>query len=267
MRVTDAVDHDTLSGDLARTMREAGALAVRTFQQPLKSWTKARNSPVSEADMAVDAFLRARLTALMPDCAWLSEESSDDLARLSSRRLWIVDPIDGTRAYIAGRADWSISVALVEDGRPVAASIFAPIEDSLFLAGAGRGATRNGLPIAASAGAAIAHARAAGPKPLLDRLAALAPGIAAEPKIHSLALRLARVAQGRLDIAFASAESNDWDLAAADLLVHEAGGALTTLQGHPLNYNRADPRHGALVAAGRDRHRTLVEAVRTHDFM
>jgi myo-inositol-1(or 4)-monophosphatase len=267
LRVTDAVDYATLGADLARTMREAGALARRTFQQPLRSWTKAHNSPVSEADIAVDELLRARLTALLPDCAWLSEESSDDLARLKSGRLWIVDPIDGTRAYIAGRADWSISVALVEDGRPIAASIFAPVEDSLFLAGAGRGATRNGQPIAASAGAAIAQARAAGPKPFLDRLAALAPDVAAEPKIHSLALRLARVAQGRLDIAFASADSHDWDLAAADLLVHEAGGALTTLQGQTLNYNRADPTHGALVAAGRERHRTLVEAALTQDFV
>jgi myo-inositol-1(or 4)-monophosphatase len=266
LRVTDAVDHEALGEELARTLREAGALARRTFQQPLKSWTKAHNSPVSEADIAVDDFLRARLLALVP-CAWLSEESRDDPARLSSRCLWVVDPIDGTRAYIAGRADWAISVALVEAGRPVAAALYAPVEDALFLAGAGRGATLNGAPIAASAGAAIAHARAAGPKPLLDRLAVLAPGVAVEPKIHSLALRLARVAQGRLDIAFASADSSDWDLAAADLLVHEAGGALTTLQGHPLNYNRADPTHGALVAAGRDRHRILVEAARRHDFV
>jgi myo-inositol-1(or 4)-monophosphatase len=267
LQVTDAVDYEALGEDLARTLREAGALAQRTFQQPLKSWTKAHDSPVSEADIAVDDFLRARLTALLPGCAWLSEESRDDPVRLSSRRLWIVDPIDGTRAYIAGRADWAISVALVEAGRPVAAAIFAPVEDSLFLAAAGRGTTLNGAPTAASAGAALAHVRAAGPKPLLDRLAALAPGIIAEPKIHSLALRLARVAQGRLDVAFASADSNDWDLAAADLLVHEAGGALTTLQGHPLNYNRADPTHGALVAAGRDRHGTLVEAARTHGFV
>ena len=103
---------------LEAAVREAGALAASTFQTALKSWTKDGGSPVSEADIAVDNFLRERLTRLAPDYGWLSEESEDDPARLDAPRVWIVDPIDGTRAYLAGRTDWSISVALVEDGRP-----------------------------------------------------------------------------------------------------------------------------------------------------
>jgi len=251
-----------LKAALEAAVREAGALAARSFQTTVKSWDKTGGSPVSEVDMAVDKFLRERLMRLAPDCGWLSEETEDDLIRLDSSRMWIVDPIDGTRAYLAGRTDWSISIALVENGRPVLAAIFAPMQDALYLAAAGEGATLNGTAATASAGADFDTAHAAGPKPMLERLAPVAPRLVAEPKVFSLALRLARVAAGSLDLAFASANSHDWDLAAADLLVHEAGGALTTFAGQQLIYNRADPLHGALVAAGRSRHEAFLALVR-----
>jgi myo-inositol-1(or 4)-monophosphatase len=243
-------------------VREAGALAARTFQTSLKSWSKTGGSPVSEADIAVDNFLRERLKSLAPDCGWLSEETEDDLARLHAPRMWIVDPIDGTRAYLSGRTDWSISVALVENGRPMIAAIFAPMQDALYLAALGEGATLNGSAVTATGGADFDGIQAAGPKPMLERLAKVAANLVAEPKVFSLALRLARVAAGTLDVAFASENSHDWDLAAADLLVHEAGGALTTFAGQQLIYNRADPLHGALVAAGRSRHEAFLALVR-----
>jgi myo-inositol-1(or 4)-monophosphatase len=257
-----APDTATLIPGLEAAVREAGALAAGKFQTALKTWTKEGGSPVSEADIAVDKFLRRRLTTLAPDAGWLSEESEDDRARMHAPRLWVVDPIDGTRAYVNGRTDWAISVALVEDGRPIAGAIFAPMEDGLYLAVAAEGATRNGLPVAASAGGDFTRARVAGPKPIIEHFARSAAGIIAEPKVHSLALRMARTASGRLDIAFASADSHDWDLAAADLLVHEAGGALTRFDGAPLVYNSAEARHEALVAAGRARHARVVEIVR-----
>jgi len=194
--------------------------------------------------------------------AWLSEESVDDPARLSARYVWIVDPIDGTRAYLAGLPDWAVSVALVADGRPVTACLYAPVTDEFFMAVAGNGATRNGVAIAASGGASIAQARIAGPKGLLERLAGVAPPFAAMPRVPSLALRLARVAQGTFDAAIAGGNSHDWDLAAADLLVHEAGGAITPFGGGPVIYNRPVPRHGTLVAAGLDRHATLIDLLR-----
>jgi myo-inositol-1(or 4)-monophosphatase len=239
LRAIEPIARAPLKDELAAVVREAGNLAASTFRRELKSWTKGGGSPVSEADIAVDRLLRERLTRLVPDCGWLSEESEDDRARLGSSRLWIVDPIDGTRAYLNGGTDWAISVALVDDGRPVVACVFAPMDDGLYLGVAGKGATRDGARIAASAGAGFAQARTAGPKPLIEHFAKSAPGILAEPKVHSLALRLARTAAGRLDIAFASSESHDWDLAAADLLVHESGGALTTFDGRPLAYNSA----------------------------
>jgi myo-inositol-1(or 4)-monophosphatase len=244
-------------------VREAGALAARTFQTSVKNWTKHGGSPVSDADIAVDNFLRGRLKAIAPDCGWLSEESEDDLARLHAPRIWVVDPIDGTRAYLSGRTDWSVSVALVQNGRPVIGAIFAPMQDALYLAAAGKGTTLNGSAVAASGGAGLGGIHAAGPKPMLERLAKVASNLVAEPKVFSLALRIARVAAGTLDLAFASPNSHDWDLAAADLLVHEAGGALTTFAGQQLIYNRAEPLHRALVAAGRARHEAFLALVRT----
>jgi myo-inositol-1(or 4)-monophosphatase len=262
LRAPEPTTRAPLKDALADIVREAGALAAGMFGgAALKSWTKHGDSPVTEADIAVDKLLRERLTALMPDAGWLSEETEDTRARLSGSRLWIADPIDGTRAYLNGRTDWSVSVALVEAGRPVAAAVFAPMEDGLYLAAAGEGATRDGLPIAPSSGG-FEGAHVAGPKPMIGELEKFAPGIVAEPKVHSLALRLARVAAGKLDIAFASKNSRDWDLAAADLIVHAAGGAMTTLDGQTAIYNSVEARHGALVAAGRARHPRVIAITR-----
>jgi len=249
---------------LAAAVREAGALALTTFRTPLKTWTKHRDSPVSEADIAVDALLKQRLSGARPDFGWLSEETEDDPRRMQAAMVWVVDPIDGTRAYIAGYEDWSISAALVAGGRPIAAAVYAPVAEQLFVAADGEGATINGVAIAASEGADLDGARIAGPQGFLNRLSTERPAIVAMPKVHSLALRMARVASGDLDAALASGNAHDWDLAAADLLVHEAGGALTALDGRHLAYNQPTPRHGTLVAAGRSRHEILIEVVRNN---
>jgi myo-inositol-1(or 4)-monophosphatase len=261
LRANDGDERAALAGHLAAAVREAGVLALGMFGPSLKTWTKGHGSPVSAADIAVDELLRARLVDAGPGIAWLSEESPEDPARRAARRVWVIDPIDGTRAYIAGRADWSVAAALVEDGRPVAAAVFAPAEPAFYFALAGKGATLDGTPIAATSGKSLDGTRVAGPKSWHDRLAALGLTIDAVPRIHSIALRFAQVARGTLDAAFSAGSSHDWDLAAADLLVHEAGGALTTLAGRELVYNRTDLVHGPLVAAGRARHGTLIGLV------
>ncbi|MCF8478258.1 MAG: 3'(2'),5'-bisphosphate nucleotidase CysQ, partial [Pseudolabrys sp.] len=123
-----------LLGGLEAIMREAGELARVTSRGDFKRWTKgADNSPVSEGDIAVNNLLRARLTRLAPQAGWLSEETEDDLAGRSMASAWIVDPIDGTRAYIAGKPDWTISVALVDNARPALAALYAPVTDEMFL--------------------------------------------------------------------------------------------------------------------------------------
>jgi myo-inositol-1(or 4)-monophosphatase len=256
-----APDDLTCLGErLQSAVREAGVLARGMFGTTLKNWTKGpTESPVSEADIAVDVLLRERLTAGGEAIAWLSEESIDDPARLAARRVWVIDPIDGTRAYIAGFPDWAVSAALVEDGRPIVACLYAPVAEHFFVARVKAGATCNGAPIAVTTGTTMDGARIAGPRSLLERLSAVAPAFTAMPRVRSLALRLAQVAHGLCDVAFAGGNSHDWDLAAADLLVHEAGGALTSVAGGTVTYNRPVPRHGTLVAAGRDRHAALIE--------
>ena len=247
---------------LKGAVREAGVLAQSLFRTELKNWTKGASSPVSEADIAVNDLLEARLRAATPDYGWLSEESVDDDARLGKRLVWIVDPIDGTRAYLAHRDDWCVSAALVEGASPILAAVYAPVIDEFFFAARGQGATLNDRAVQATAGTELDFSRMAGPKPLVQRLSASPDDITLHPRIGSLALRLCRVADGSLDAAFAGGQSRDWDLAAANLIVQEAGGRMTALSGDAIEYNRREVTHGVLVAAGRERHARIVEHFR-----
>jgi myo-inositol-1(or 4)-monophosphatase len=252
---------------LKDSVREAGALALSLFRTELKNWTKGASSPVSEADIAVNELLERRLWGATPDYGWLSEESADDERRLERRLVWIVDPIDGTRGYLAGREDWCVSVALVEDTSPVLAAVFAPASDEFFFAMRSLGATRNDAPICTTSGTVLDFSRVAGPKSLVERLNPSPSEITLHPRIASLALRLCRVAQGELDVAFAGGQSKDWDLAAANLIVQEANGIMTSLSGDQILYNRRDVMHGVLVAAGRDRHASIVSRFRSRPLL
>lgn len=258
--------NDLPSIDLAQTataaaavVAEAGAIALGFFRRSAERWTKADNSPVTEADLAVDRFLKERLPPLVPDAAWLSEETADTAERLAARRVWIVDPIDGTRSFIEGIPEWVISVALVEDGRPILAVVLNPSTDEAFAAEEGAGARLSGKPILATGGTELAGALVAGPNLLLQAFDRF--GIERSPWVHALANRLARVAAGRLDAAVARNDAYDWDIAAAHLLIVEAGGVLTDVAGRPPVYNRPVPRHGALLASGPGRHAVLLAAM------
>src|SRR3954447_15567246 len=232
------------------------------FRTELKKWTKGASSPVSEADIAVNDLLERRLRPATPGYRSGFPESADDFARLGKRLLWVVDPIDGTRNYLAGREDWCVSVALVDNGSPLLAALYAPAHGEFFFAARGQGAACNGTPLQATSGTELDFARVAGPKPLVERMKKALGDITLHPRIGSLALRLCRVADGRLDAAFAGGQSRDWDLAAADLIVHEADGNMTGLSGDAILYNRPEVTHGVLVAAGRDRHAEIIEHFR-----
>jgi myo-inositol-1(or 4)-monophosphatase len=260
------ISADQLAHDiklLADTVREAGALGLKMFRTELKKWTKGESSPVSEADIALNDLIESRLRPATPDYGWLSEESVDDESRIGRRLTWIIDPIDGTRSYLAGREDWCVSVALVEDARPILAAVYAPSTDEFFFAARKQGTTCNGLPVRATSGVELDFSRMAGPKPLVERLALPRQDLTLHPRVGSLALRLCWIANGRLDAAFAGGQSRDWDLAAADLIVHEANGRMSALSGDPILYNRREVTHGLLVAAGADRHAHIVEQFRT----
>ena len=235
---------------LAEAAAEAGALALSFFRREQKVWAKGDSSVVGEADIAVDRHLAAVLTAARPGYGWLSEETADTSERLSRSRVFIVDPIDGTRAFVAGGEEWAVSLAVVEDGRPTVAVLALPALGVTFRAVAGEGAFRDGMPIAAASGTSLGEARFASTR-RYARAAAEAAGREAVGfrYVPSLAYRLALVADGTVDVAIAKANARDWDLAAADLLVHEAGARLTDLSGRRLDYNREGAIHPALVAA------------------
>jgi myo-inositol-1(or 4)-monophosphatase len=256
-----AGDRPTERDVLAAAVREAGALALKTFRGPMRQWIKGQSSPVSEADIAVNALLHEKLGGAFPAYGWLSEETEDDPQRLNADAVWIVDPIDGTRAYLDGREDWVVCVALAAAGRPRLAALYAPVTDEFFFAVVGEGATCNGVPIQVRPGTGLEGTKLLGPKRFLGSLAELHPSVVPLPRVGSLALRLARVAQGAVDITIVSGNSHDWDLAAADLLVHEAGGALTDIDGERLTYNCPQPVHALLVAASRLRHGTALALI------
>lgn len=250
---------------MRETAIEAGAIALSYFRIGENTAAdidyKEGGSPVSAADRHVDDFLRARLRALLPAAGWLSEETTDGPERLTRERVFIVDPIDGTRAFIKGDLRWGVSMALVEDGKPVIGVLHMPALKETFLAIRGSGVTLNGAPIGVSRQADLDGARIAGPAKALAALEARHPGMLREPRVPSLAYRLALVGAGRIDAAIASTNAWDWDIAAADLIVQEAGGRLTDLAGHTPGYNGPVPRHPILTAAPVQLHESLVVAV------
>ena len=251
---------------MRRAATEAGAMALAFFRAGAQTsarvdW-KEGGSPVTEADYAVDSFLRERLGALAPDAGWLSEETADDAARLSCARAFIVDPIDGTRAFLKGDPRWAISLALVEQGETRLAVLHLPATQETFVAGAGAGAFLNDAPIRASQRARLEGGAIAGPPKWLDRLAQTGFPFERRPAVPSLAYRLAQVACGRLEAGIASTNAWDWDIAAADLIVREAGGVLTDFDKKRPAYNSPHPRHGALGAAPAALHDALIAALR-----
>lgn len=247
---------------LTDAVSEAGRLALSMFRKDVRTWNKENQSPVTEADLAVDLFLRKRLFEADLDAGWLSEETADAPARLEKSRIWIVDPIDGTRSFVAGKEDWAVCAALVEEGRPVLGAVFVPATGELFAAALGNGATRNGTAISASEPRDVKTAAIARPYGL-EKTFAQTGNMTSAPHIHAIAVRLARVASGEIDGALARENANDWDIAAADLIIHEAGGKLTDSAGNLPRYNRPVPKHGMLVASGKSLHAPLLAALAT----
>ncbi|MGO4525247.1 inositol monophosphatase [Microvirga sp. 2MCAF35] len=256
----------TLAPAVRDAARRAGEMALPYYragaQTAARLWYKGQSSPVTEADIALDTFLKEHLSALFPQAGWLSEETADDPSRLDQSYVWIVDPIDGTRAFATGHSDWAISIALVKDGRPVLGILHAPIHECLYEARIGEGAWCNSERLSLAQDGDFSRARVAGPKPLVDRFERQIGPVERLPKVPSLALRLARVAEGTIDVGLVSANAQDWDIAAADLILQEAGGLLTGLDGSIPIYNRPQPSHDEMIAVASRLHPRAIGAMR-----
>ncbi|WP_274426963.1 3'(2'),5'-bisphosphate nucleotidase CysQ [Chelativorans sp. YIM 93263] len=254
MPVSDPVQTHAPEEDLAfieDAAREAGRVAMRYFRRDPEVWWKEGASPVSQADLEVDQFLREHLLQARPSYGWLSEETADNKERLLAPRTFVVDPIDGTRAFIDGREVWCVSVAVVENGRAIAGVLDCPASDEFFSAARGGGAHRNGEPIRVkNAGRDLALA---GPKNMMNRLPpALYARVSPHPYVPSLAYRIGLVASGMLDATFIKPASHDWDLAAADVILSEAGGSIVDGKHRRPQYAGPNPQLGALAAGSGD---------------
>lgn len=238
---------------LEKIVREAGDMALGAWPGAGHSpeiWEKGPNNPVCAADLAVDAFLRRELTALLPAAGWLSEETADAPDRLNNGLLWLVDPIDGTRDFIRGRPGWAVSVALISAGRPLFGMLCAPARSpekggEFWHGESGQGAWRNGERLAASTRGELSGARVPA-----DSLVDPDKDLVLVEKPNSIALRIAMVAANEADLLATLRWGYEWDVGAAALIAREAGASVTDAFGQPLNYNKRDPRaFGVLVTA------------------
>jgi myo-inositol-1(or 4)-monophosphatase len=256
-----------LAGDHALALdavRAGGALALQHFRTDVKRWEKSPDDWVSQADKDIDALLRRRLTEARPDYGWLSEETEDDVERLNRRRVWVVDPIDGTRAYLKDLPEFTVCIALVEDGRPVVAAVFNPATGELFDAVAGGGARLNGQAIEVSHRPDFEGAKLLAGWRMFQRAGYTEPPTDLQFKsINSIAYRMALVACGRYDGCVSLNGKSDWDIAAAELLVLEAGGKVTTTGGEGFRYNTPEPRHNSLILGGAAMHDRLLRFIAT----
>lgn len=242
--------------------REAGRIASH-FAGTAQVWDKPGGAgPVTEADLAVNDMLERELRAARPDYGWLSEESDDNAERQSTERVFIIDPIDGTRSFIEGSNTWAHSLAIAEQGRIVAAVVFLPMRDKLYHAYEGGGAYLNNSVISPSVRQDLTGAHVLAARPALD--AHHWQGDVPDMKRShrpSLAYRTALVAEGRYDAMLTLRPTWEWDIAAGDLILREAGAATSDRYGAHLQFNNPDPRVKGIVAGTRDVHKELTSAL------
>ncbi|WP_413720652.1 3'(2'),5'-bisphosphate nucleotidase CysQ [Silicimonas sp. MF1-12-2] len=241
---------------------EAGRIARRYWREDPQVWDKGGDDPVSEADLAVDTYLKTELLRARPDYGWVSEETEDDPARLAASRVFIVDPIDGTRAFVAGEPTWAHSLAVAENGRVTAACVYLPVRDKLYCAAVDSGATLNGTPLRAST------------SDDLDRATVLTPRVTMQDRFWkrgvptferhfrpSLAYRLALVGEGRFDAMLTLRPAWEWDIAAGALIATEAGAKVTDRHGSALTFNSVARQTAGVVTAASALHPRIIDAL------
>jgi myo-inositol-1(or 4)-monophosphatase len=252
---------------LVDAAREAGAIALRYFKRDPQVWDKGDGAgPVTEADLAVNTMLGAHLRVARPDYGWLSEETPDSTDRLASKRCFIIDPIDGTRAFIDGQDSFAHSLAIAEDGVVIAGAVFLPAKNRMYCAHAASDALMNGTAIRASARCDVAGATVLTSKPNMQPTHW--PGGVPDMPRHfrpSLAYRLCLVAEGRFDAMLAFRPTWEWDIAAGALIAARAGAAVSDGSGADLQFNVADPRSDGVIVAAPALHIDLITRRRGQD--
>lgn len=234
------------------TARRAGELIARGFEEGVETWEKGKDNPVTQADLDADALIRSALQASYPDDGQLTEESEDDLSRLSCERVWIVDPIDGTREFTRKIPEFAVSIALAVAGRPVLGVVHNPVANVTVAGRAGGGVTKNGEAARISTCPSLQEARVAASRSEAKdgKLEAYEPLFGELVTMGSIAWKLALVACGDFDFNLSVKPKSEWDVCAGDFLVHEAGGQYVDFEGQRLGYNARDALHKRSMVAG-----------------
>ncbi|MEP5759040.1 MAG: 3'(2'),5'-bisphosphate nucleotidase CysQ [Litoreibacter sp.] len=243
---------------------ESGKIASTFFNAKPEVWDKDDNAgPVTEADLAIDRMLNSELLVNRPNYGWLSEETEDSTDRLSHEHVFIIDPIDGTRAFIAGEKHFSHSLAIAQNGQITAAAVYVPIMDLMFAASADTPATLNGVQIAPSPISTLDKATVLGAKVNFkdEYWEDGVPPIVRKFR-PSLAYRLCLVAQGRYDAMITLRDCWEWDIAAGDLIARQAGAHVSDRSGAPLHFNNPHPKTPGCLAAGPNLHPLLYQRLK-----
>ncbi len=245
-----------------RAAREAGAIVRRWYERGVGVAEKAPDNPVTRADLEANACIRALLAATFPDDGWLSEETADSTERLRKRRVWVVDPLDGTKEFIQHIPEFCICIALVEDGRPVVAVEYNPAADRLYAAVRGQGTTVNGAPAQVSRTARVPDALVLASRSEDQRGEwDVFKGCVRVKLTGSVAYKLAELATGAADATFTLTPKSEWDLCAGSLLVEEAGGRVTDLEGAALRFNQAKTLRPGMIASNGVLHAGLLALI------
>lgn len=244
---------------IARAARDAGAVALQFWKADPKIWEKPGLGPVTEADLAVNDLLSGVLRGARPDYGWLSEETPDDEARLDSERLFIIDPIDGTRTFIAGEKHFAVSIAVAEKSRVTAGAIYLPALDRLYMAAEDGPALRNGQPIACAHRSALAGSNLLMSKSFLepDHWHSPPPDLKRSFR-SSIAYRLCLIADGSFDGMISTRDAWEWDIAAGSLIAARAGAMVSDRHGRPLHFNSRGAKTAGIFTAPPAVHREIL---------
>lgn len=244
---------------LKQSVSKAGDLALEFFGKDINIDIKKDGSQVSAADHAVNDLLEQELSRLDPSIKWLSEESPVDDSRLNAPHVWIIDPIDGTRGFLENKPDWTIVAALIEENRPVLSVVYNPVKSELYSAEAGKGAFLNDKKISTSTTTDLSKAHIISSKGHFNRVFTEETQ---KPSTRtwnsSMAYRIARIAEGAADATISLTPKNDWDIAAAHLILEEAGGQMSTHLGNTITYNNQEIRHPSVVAATKSLYKPII---------
>lgn len=244
----------------------AGEIALGYFKSKNEVWLKPGNSPVSQADIKVNDFLRQHLANARPGYGWLSEETAASDQSVAAEMVFVVDPIDGTRGFLEGSAHWSVCIAVMASGTPVAGVVHCPASRRTFAAALGQGATHNGSPLRTPHSERIE--RLAGSRRINEELdRAAISGVSVPAYVPSLACRIAYVAAGEIDAVLARGGSQIWDIAAPQIILEQAGGSLCTRDGSRLRHDLHKTGNPAFVAAGAGRIDGALRLAKLHGFL